>query len=113
MKKVNYAYFMLVLTTNEWLALKPKERFSYIDENIIPILKKYPEVKIRYFDSEAFCGEYSDIIFWETETPLKYQAIVEELRETEFWGYYFKIQKIIPSIESAFEIHYDRKTLQV
>jgi hypothetical protein len=43
---------------------------------------------------------------WETGSILSYQAIVEELRETRFWGTYFEIMDIVASIENAYALHY-------
>lgn len=100
---------MLIQATTEWLRLNSKEKSDFLSDTLIPILKSHNEVKIRYFDSEAFCAEYSDIIMWETENTMEYQAVVEELRETKFWNNYFLIKTIIPAIENAFEIHYDKK----
>jgi hypothetical protein len=38
---------------------------------------------------------------------MSYQALVEELRETAFWGHYFEVVDIIASIENAYARHYD------
>ena len=43
---------------------------------------------------------------WETSDVLAYQAVVEELRENRFWGHYFEVVEIIPSIEDAYAAHY-------
>ena len=43
---------------------------------------------------------------WETHHVLAYQAVVEELRETAFWGTYFDVVEIIPAIENAYAAHY-------
>ena len=104
-----YSIFMLLKTTNAWLALKPKDRFQFMDENIWPIVEKYPEVKIRYFDAEAFNASYSDIILWETSNLQGYQAIVEQLRETLFWGHYFDVAEIVPTLENAYANYYNAR----
>ncbi len=98
---------MLVRTTNEWLALEPKARFAFLGEVIVPILQANPSVSMRFFDSEAFSGQYSDVVMWETADPMAYQAIVESLRETRFWGYYFEVRDIVASIENAYARHYE------
>lgn len=103
----NHTFFMLVRTTPTWLALTPTERFAFLGETIQPLLGRNPRVGMRFFDSEAFSSRYSDVIMWETEDLLAYQAVVEELRETPFWGAYFDVVEIVPSIENAYARHYD------
>jgi hypothetical protein len=103
---VNHVFFMLVRTTPTWLALTPTERFAFLGEVIAPILGRHPDVSMRFFDSEAFHAAYSDVVMWETESLLSYQAIVEELRETLFWGHYFEVVDIVASIENAYALHY-------
>lgn len=106
-KKVNHAFFMLVRTTTAWLALTPTQRFAFVNETIGPLLARNPRVSMRFFDSEAFSANYSDVIVWETADVMAYQAVVEELRETLFWDAYFTVVQIVPSIENAYAIHYD------
>ena len=105
-RHVNHVIFMLVRTTPTWLALTPTERFAFLGEVIAPILGRHPDVSMRFFDSEAFHADYSDVVMWETESLLSYQAIVEELRETLFWGHYFEVADIVASIENAYALHY-------
>ena len=98
---------MLVRTTTNWIALAPKDRFAFVATEIKPILERHRDVSMRFFDSEAFNGHFSDVILWETSGLLSYQAVVEELRETRFWDFYFEVREIIPSIENAYAIQYD------
>lgn len=105
-KEVNHAFFMLARTTTEWLQLEPDLRFEFLGDAIAPILKRHPDVSMRFFDSEAFHAGCSDVVFWETHERLEYQAIVEELRETPFWGRYFEVVSIVPAIENAYALHY-------
>jgi Darcynin, domain of unknown function len=101
---LNHVYFMLVKTTTAWLQISTKQRFEFLDQVIQPILKNHPSVKIRYFDSEAFSGRVTDLLMWETAAVKNYQALVEALRETLFWGTYFEVVEIIPAIENAYVI---------
>jgi Darcynin, domain of unknown function len=103
---VNHAVFMQVRTTSAWLQLTPKERFAFVDHVIRPLLANHPKVSMRFFDSEAFSAQVSDVILWETTDLLAYQSVVEGLRETLFWGTYFEVVGIVASIENAFAIHY-------
>ena len=103
----HHAFFMLVRTTPAWLGLVPKERFAFRNDTIKPILGRNPDVTMRFFDSEAFNSRFTDVVMWETESVLAYQAVVEELRETPFWDTYFEVVEIVASIENAYAAHYD------
>jgi Darcynin, domain of unknown function len=105
-KTINHAVFMHVRTTTAWLQLTPKERFAFVDDVIRPLLAKHANVSMRFFDAEAFSAEVTDVILWETEDLMAYQAVVEGLRETLFWGTYFEVVAIVASIENGFAIHY-------
>jgi Darcynin, domain of unknown function len=104
---VNHTFFMMVRTTNEWIRLTPKERFAFVGDVIAPILQAHPAVNMRFFDSEAFSASVTDVLMWETAEVMAYQAVVESLRETPFWGHYFEIREILASVENAYAIHYD------
>lgn len=74
---------------------------------INPILKKHPSVQMRFCDSEAFSGHFTDVLMWETDNVQEYQFLIEELRETLFWGTYFEIVEIVPAIENAYASYYN------
>ena len=98
--------FMLVRTTNAWLALSPEERFAFLGTTIQPILEKRSTVSLRFFDAEAFSAQVTDVLVWESPQLAEYQAVIEDLRETAFWGVYFEVVSIIPAIENAYASHY-------
>ncbi|AFY93563.1 darcynin family protein [Chamaesiphon minutus] len=102
--ELNHVYFMLLKTTASWLQIPTLQRFEFIDEIIKPILDRHPAVKMRFFDSEAFLGRFTDVMRWETADIKEYQALVEQLRETLFWGTYFEIVEIVPASENAYAI---------
>jgi hypothetical protein len=107
--KVRLTYFMLVRTTPHWLSLSPDDRFKVFDEVITPALAAHPEVTMRFYDTEAFNSRATDVIVWETEEIMAYQAIVESLRESKWWGTYFEVVEILPGIENAYVRHYNRQ----
>ena len=43
---------------------------------------------------------------WETANVIDYQFLIDELRETPFWGTYFEVVEIIPAIEDAHLLSY-------
>ena len=101
-----YTIFMLVKTSNDWLKLKPAERFEFIGKTIKPILDKRPAVKMRFYDAEAYNSRSSDVIVWETIELKEYEYLVEELRESLFWGSYFEIVELILAVENAYADYY-------
>jgi hypothetical protein len=105
---VAFTIFMQVKTTAAWLALSPAERFEFLGNTIEPILKKHPSVSMRFFDTEFYTAEVTDVIVWETKSLAEYQAIVEALRETPFWGKYFDVVSILPGVENAYADAYDQ-----
>jgi hypothetical protein len=107
-----FTIFMLVKTTPEWLTLQPPARFAFLDKTIKPILAKHPEVKLRFFDTEAFNARLSDILMWETHDLRRYQSLVEHLRESPFWDRYFFVEEIATGIENAYADHYDVAPVQ-
>jgi Darcynin, domain of unknown function len=102
--KLNHVYFMLLKTTTSWLQIPIAQRFEFLDEIIKPILIQHPTVNMHFFDSEAFSGRFTDVLMWETAEIGEYQALVEQLRSTLFWGTYFEIVEIVPAIENAYAI---------
>jgi hypothetical protein len=105
-EKKPYTIFMLVKTTTDWLKLKPAERFEFVGKVIKPILEKRPSVKMRFFDAEAYNSRSSDVIVWETKDLKEYEYLVEELRESLFWGSYFDVVEIIPAVENGYADFY-------
>lgn len=103
-----FTIFMQVKTTPAWLALSPQRRFAFLGETIEPILARHPSVRMRFFDTEFYAADVTDVIVWETKDLAAYQAIVEALRETPFWGQYFEVVSIVPGVENAYADAYDR-----
>lgn len=110
-QEIKHTFFMLVKTTHAWLALDPPARFAYLGDKIEPILQRAPQVKLRFFDAEAFNARITDVVMWETTDLAAYLAIVESLREIEFWDRYFEVVEIVPAIENAYATHYNATPL--
>jgi Darcynin, domain of unknown function len=104
-----YTIFMLVKTTPTWLTVPPKERFTFLENDIAPILAKHREVTLRFFDVEAFNARATDVLMWETHDLTRFQSLVEHLRETPFWSTYFDVVDILPGTEDAYADHYGVK----
>jgi hypothetical protein len=106
-----FTIFMQVRTTPAWLAKPPERRFAFLGEVIEPILKRHPSVRMRFFDTELYSADVTDVIVWETKMLKDYQAIVEALRETPFWGQYFEVVSILPGVENAYADAYERPAI--
>lgn len=104
---LSWSIFMLVRATPHWLALPPKQRFAFVDEQIRHRLEAHPEVRIRFFDVEHMSARTSDVILFETGDLDRYRSLVEGLRETPFWGHYFEVLEILPGIENGYARHYE------
>jgi hypothetical protein len=105
--KTEYTIFMLVKTTTDWLALSPEERFGFLATVIEPLLHRFPTVRMQFYDTEFFNSAVSDVIVWETSDLGAYCALIENLRETQFWDRYFTITSILPGIRNAYAARYD------
>lgn len=104
---LTFTVFMLVKSTPAWLKLPPKERFAFLESDIAPILAAHPEVKLKFYDSEAYNSTITDVMVWETKDLRRYQSVVENLRESDFWDTYFEVREILPSLQNAYAMHYD------
>lgn len=100
--------FMLVRTTPEWLALPPPERFAFVEGVMKPLLAAHPEVRLRFFDTEAYNARVSDVLMWETRALDRWDSLVEGLRETPFWGRFFEVLEILPGVEDGYARHYEK-----
>jgi hypothetical protein len=96
-----YTFFMLVKTTPRWLQAPESVRTAFMKDEVMPLLKRWPDVTLRYYDAEFFTTRCSDVMVWETKNLVAYQALVEKLRDTFFWDTYFEIVEIIPAMEVA------------
>ena len=67
-----------------------------------PILRRYREVALRFYDAEAFSGRATDVAVFVTRDLRAYYFLIEALRDTPFLGLpYFEVLDIIPAIENG------------
>lgn len=103
-----YTYFMLLKTRPAWLAMTRPERRAFRDQYLTPVFERYPSVKTRFFDAEAFTGRCSDLMMFETRDPREYHFLIDALRDTPVFGVpYFDIVDVIPGVEDGY-LEYDR-----
>ena len=102
-----YSIFMLVRATPAWLALSPKERFAFLEDEVQGRLEDHPGVALRFWDVEHLSARVSDVLLFETQDLAQYRSLIEGIRETLFWDHYFEVLEILPGIENGYAEHYE------
>ena len=101
-------FFMSLRAQPAWLALSRPQRADFISGVVRPVFARYPGVKLRFYDAEAFSGRCSDLAVFETADVRAYAFLIDALRDTPFLGLpYFEVLEIIPAIEDGYA-DYDR-----
>ena len=77
--------YTILVTCNfapSWLALSRAERKRYRAEHVLPVFAGHAErITARFYDSESFHAEFSDLIHFETERLEHYFLLIEDLRD--------------------------------
>jgi hypothetical protein len=90
-----------------WLRLERDERARVWDA-VKDLAARAEGVGLRWFDAEAFCADYSDILFVETEDLSAYYMFWEAVRDTELFSVpYVEVKQVAMGIEDGFAA-YDR-----
>lgn len=106
MTSQNHTSFMLVKATRHWLNMAPEQRFTFVKEQIQPILGEHHDVTMRFFDTESYTARISDILVWTSPNLLAYQSVIRKLRDTLFWDHYFDVVQIITAVENGYAEYY-------
>jgi hypothetical protein len=86
-----------------WLAL-PRSRRNEIAALAQQIIARHPDVRVRWFDADAFGRGYSDFVLCETHDLERYHFLWEELRDSPLFTVPYARQKeSILGIERAYE----------
>jgi len=97
--------FMLVRTRVEWLELAAAEQTRLLRERLQPILQQYAdEVRLRVYDTEFYSSIVTDVWVWDATSHRAYENVVEALRSTPFWDFYFEIVEILPGVENGYSM---------
>jgi len=94
--------FVLIKATRNWLDMKTERRRAFFDEAMIPLLRQRPEIKMRWFEPEAFSTRASDIMLCETVNLSAWAWFCDELRDSPFWDHYFQVIDILPTFEANY-----------
>jgi hypothetical protein len=98
-----YTFFVHMVATKQWLSLDRDRRNRFTQEVLNPIFEKYPSVRVRFYDVEAFTARCSDIAVFETEEIQDYYFTIDAIRDTEIFTVpYFNFVEVIPGIEGGF-----------
>jgi hypothetical protein len=101
---MKFAVVMSMEYSKDWLA-KPREERNHFNQTCIdPIFEKYrDQVRMRFFDAEAFCAEASDFALFEFHDPQDYYFLIEELRDTELFSKgWLEVKGILMGIEEGY-----------
>ncbi|MFB9263975.1 darcynin family protein [Bradyrhizobium erythrophlei] len=94
--------FVMVKTTRHWLDMKTEHRRAFLDQEIIPLLRRRPELKIRWFEPEAFSIRATDVMICETRDLSAWAWLCDHLRDSLFWDHYFEVLDIMPALEGSY-----------
>ncbi len=101
-----FTIFMSLKTQGAWLALDRQQRQDFLGATVRPILTRYPQVRLRYYDAEAFTGRYTDMAVFETADLKAYQFLVDALRDTPFLGLpYYEVVDIVMAVENGYRAY--------
>jgi hypothetical protein len=101
-------FFMHLRSCAAWLALSRQARADFIAATVRPILARYPDVRLRFYDAEAFTGRITDVAVFETTNLRAYYFLIDALRDTPFLGLpYFEVIEIVPAIEGGYQEYSD------
>ncbi|MCH0538826.1 hypothetical protein I3F58_04490 [Streptomyces sp. MUM 203J] len=104
---VTYVVMNMLQFQPAWLRLERGER-ARVWETVRILAARAGEVRLRWFDTEAFCADYSDILFVETEDLSGYYMFWEAVRDTELFSVpYVEVKQIVIGVEDGFAA-YDR-----
>ena len=103
-----HTFFMMLRSTPAWLRLSRGDRQRFLASHVNPLFEKYPAVKLRFYDAEAFSGRCTDIAVFETTDLQAYTFLIDGLRDTAFFSEpYFDVVDIVPAVEDGYR-DYDR-----
>ncbi|PRP68941.1 Darcynin [Chromobacterium amazonense] len=96
-------FFALMRVHPNWLRLSRPERRRFEQETLQPIYARFPGVKMRWFDAEAFTTRCSDVAMFEAESVKAFYFLIDALRDSPLMTEpYFEFVDIIPAVEDGF-----------
>ncbi|MBD0379560.1 darcynin family protein [Paenibacillus sedimenti] len=103
---MNHCFVVLLEVDHTWLALPREARREYASELYEIIGHHADEVKVRYFDADAFSGKCTDFVICETQHIAAYYNMWEALKDTQaFSGGFYRIKDVIYGIQNAYQTY--------
>lgn len=97
-------FFLRLKALPSWLALSRARRAEVVATQVMPILAKFPALKVRWFDAEAFDSAQSDIVMLEGLGPRDHNHLMEGLRDSPLFSTpYFELVGLHPAFENGYE----------
>lgn len=85
-----------------WLRLERAERAA-VWERVRSLAAEAGGVRLRWFDAEAFCADYSDILLAEAGDLAAYHMFWEAVRDTELFSVpYVEVKQVAVGLEDGF-----------
>lgn len=85
-----------------WLTLSRDQRRE-VGARCLAVAGKWPEVRLRWIDVEAFTGACSDVLIAETPEPRAWYHLFEALRDTELFTVpYFRLEQVLAGIDDGY-----------
>jgi chlorite dismutase len=108
-KQTRFTLFLMLEATEAWLRLPRDERRHLSDTHVGGALQRFPALRLRYFDAEAFTADCSDVMLIEADDLTAHYDFMEMLRDSPMLTVpYFRIVRIIPAIEDGFRAFEER-----
>ncbi len=99
-----FSIFLLVKAHQRWLLLSRQQRAEMFQQHVAVHFGGDSNLRMRFFDAEAFHGKLSDIMMIETEDLRASYYFIETLRDSPiFQQAYFELVDVIPAIENGFQ----------
>ncbi|MCB0191679.1 MAG: Darcynin 1 [Anaerolineae bacterium] len=96
-------FFVHMNASRAWLTLSHAERSDFAAKALAPLLEKYPNITLRFYDTEAFTTKCSDIAVFETNSIPDFYGLMDSIRDSQLFTVpYFEFVDIIPAIEADF-----------
>jgi len=99
-----HAYLMLLQSTSAWRALDTDAQLAHHDAILMRVFDGYPDLTLRRFESVAFAGHCSDVLWWETPDTTQFHDAVGALQEARLIGApWFEVVDTIPLVDPVDE----------